>query len=385
MLVEISNTKIPARINRTMNETNNEELKIIEMIRSFKSVFLFVFMTCFAFSGYGQNNDCALKLREAQDNFNLGQIEYVPDLLVECIESGFTREERIQAFKLLINSYLFDDNLALAEQYTLDFLGKYPEYEIVATDPSEFVNLLSEFDNDPRSSVGIGGGMNFSKIRTLEPFGVHSLNGLGEGLEGPGKYRSSGFGFQAGIQYNIYLNPTIEISLEPMIYQGTYEYEYRPFNFAFVEYSEDQIRVDFPVSVLYTYKTNSKLDAFFRLGLKTSYLIIARSDSKRSYENTGTRAFADVTGAEEEITNTRNLNNFWGVFGAGLRYKLPRSYFFLDLRYNLGLVNQVNISSRNNGVNQNAFLYYYLQDDFFMDDFAINIGIAKILYNPKRK
>lgn len=377
--------KKPAGISRILTETNNEELNMRVMINSFGSVFLFVLLALFTLPGFGQNNDCALKLREAQDNFNLGQIEYVPDLLVDCIESGFTREERIQAFKLLINSYLFDDNLALAEQYTLEFLSKYPEYEIVATDPSEFVNLLSEFDNDPRSSIGLGGGINFSKIRTLEPFGVHSLNGLGEGLEGPGKYRSSGFGFQAGIQYNLYLNPTLEISLEPMIYQGTYEYEYRPFDFTFVEYSEDQIRVDFPVSILYTYKTQSKLDAFFRLGVKTSYLIIARSDSKRSYENTGTLAFADVTGAEEEITNTRNLNSVWVVFGAGLRYKLPRSYFFLDLRYNLGLLNQVNTSSRNNGVNQNAFLYYYLQDDFFMDDIAINIGIAKILYKPKRK
>ena len=131
-----------------------------------------------------QEMNCAVNLREAESLFDIGQIEGVPDLLTECLKSGFTREERIQAYKLLINAFIFDDNLEQAENYTLEFLNKYPEYEIVATDPSEFVNLLEEFNNDARASIGLSGGLNFSNVRIIEPFGVNSLVGLDESIAG---------------------------------------------------------------------------------------------------------------------------------------------------------------------------------------------------------
>lgn len=330
-----------------------------------------------------QDKDCAVKLSEAQEQFSLGQIEEVPGLLVNCIKSGFTREERIQAFKLLINSYIFDDNMALAEQYMLDFLKRYPEYEIVATDPSEFVDLYREFDNEPRFSVGVYGGLNLSNVRSFETFGVGSLTGIEDGLNGNGEYKSSGFGYQVGVSYNLNLGSGFEIGIEPMIIQNTYEFESRPFDWAYIEYSEDQLRVDLPVSLIYTLNKENKTVPYFRLGVKTSYLLVAKSDSKRSY--LGTSDFEDVTGSEQEIQDARMLNNYWGVFGGGLRYKIPGAYIFLDVRYNLGLANQVNSNSRNNGLDENVWLYYYLQDDFFLDDLSFSIGISKTFYRPRRK
>lgn len=335
--------------------------------------------------GFSQGRNCAVNLREAQSQFDMGQIEKVPGLLMDCIESGFTRDEKIQAYKLLINSFIYDDNLALAEQYILAFLKNYPEYEVVATDPSEFVNLLNEFNNDPRSSIGIGGGLNISNVRVIEDFGPDALTGLGEGLRGPGVYRSSGFGFQAGMVYNINLTSNLEIGLEPMIIQDIYEYEFRPFDFTHVEYSEDQLRVDLPVTVIYRFDTDLGFDPYLRAGFKTSYLLSAKSDSKRSYLETGSVDLTDVKIPEEEIPDKRMLNNYWAVIGGGIRYKIPSAYIFLDVRYNLGLLNQVNEESRNNGLDENFFLYYYLQDDFYLDDFSISIGIAKTLYRPKRK
>jgi hypothetical protein len=107
-----------------------------------------------------QVNRCALNLIEAQKQFDAGQIEQVPDLLVDCIESGFSTEDRIAAFKLLINSYIFDDYPDLAEQYMLQFRHDYPEYEVRDDDPFEFVNLFEQFDNEPKYSAGFNLGTN---------------------------------------------------------------------------------------------------------------------------------------------------------------------------------------------------------------------------------
>ena len=49
-----------------------------------------------------QQEDCAFKLREAQQLYNEGRIETVPGMLQPCIQRGFTQEERLQAFKLII-------------------------------------------------------------------------------------------------------------------------------------------------------------------------------------------------------------------------------------------------------------------------------------------
>jgi len=332
-----------------------------------------------------QEKNCAVNLQEAQNQFDIGQIEGIPDLLMDCLKSGFTREDRIQAYKVLINAFIFDNNLEQAEIYTLEFLKKYPEYKIVATDPSEFVDLLDQFDNDPRSSVGIGVGMNFSRIRVIEPFGVSSLVGLGKGLEGDGEYSSSGSSFQGGMVYNINIRSNLEVSLEPMLIKNTYEFQHRPYNFAFVEYSEDQLRVDFPVSMIYGFKARGNIEPYVRAGFKTSYLITAKSDSKLTYENTGSVAIEDVTGADLDILSKRKINNYWAILGGGIRVKIPSAYFFVDLRYNLGLGNQVNIESRNNGMDENVWLYDYLDDDLFLDDISLSIGISKTIYNPKRK
>ena len=183
------------------------------MQKLLKLLFSFWFIVLTPSLMLAQEMDCATNLREAQSQFDMGQIEAVPDLLIECLKLGFTPEERIQAYKLLINAFIFDDNFVQAEEYCLEFMKKYPEYEVVATDPSEFVNLLNEFNNDPRSSIGVGGGINFSRFSISEPFGVHSLVGLDDGINGKGKYKSSGSGFQGGIIYNINIGSNLEIGI----------------------------------------------------------------------------------------------------------------------------------------------------------------------------
>ena len=87
--------------------------KYIKILISF---WIIIFVPALLFA----QQDCAVKLKDAQNQFEVGQVQDVPDLLLECLKSGFTREEKIQAYKVLINAYIFDDNMAQAEIYALN-------------------------------------------------------------------------------------------------------------------------------------------------------------------------------------------------------------------------------------------------------------------------
>jgi hypothetical protein len=323
--------------------------------------------------------DCAFNLRNAQELYSAGKIESVPPLLENCLKSGFTRDERIQAYKLIINAYLFDDNTEKAENYMLQFLSMYPDYTTVATDPLEFVNLGKRFDNDPRYSAGVFFGGNTSFIRVGERITAFPMD------NDKGDYSSNGVSIQAGALFTYYLNPSVEVCIEPAFRQSKFGYTVNPFSFTSVSYRETQGVIDLPVTMTYTFKGWGKIMPYARAGFKTSYLMFANSESKRNYLETGGVNLEDISGAANDKMDSRKMNNYWLVGGGGFKFRIPRAYFFVDMRYNLGLANQVNTSSRNNGQDEDLWLFYLLNDDFFMDDFSINIGIAKTFYNPKQK
>ena len=60
-------------------------------------------------------SECVFSLQRAERLYQQGNIEEIPGLLINCIEKGFTRDERLTAYKLLIQSYLYDDQLELAD------------------------------------------------------------------------------------------------------------------------------------------------------------------------------------------------------------------------------------------------------------------------------
>lgn len=324
-----------------------------------------------------QVNICSLRLVEAKEQFNAGQIEEVPDLLKDCLRSGFTREDKIEAYKLMISAYIFDDNPDQAEIYMLEFLNEFPGYEVSQDDLFEFVNLYEQFDNSPRYSIGIQGGTNLSMVRIAEPFGVYDLSDY------QGDYKSAP-GFQFGGSFNFFLNHKLELSIDPMFIYRRFKYELIPFPFTQLDYKEMQGKLDIPFSAIYSL-TNDQISPYLRGGFQTSFLFSAKAESIRSYGNTGGIEFEDIISEQMNISDRRIPFNFGAFLGGGVRYKLPKAYFFADLRYNIGLTRQVNSTSRRNANDDQVWMFYHIQDDFFMHDFSFTIGYAKNFFKPRRK
>lgn len=321
-------------------------------------------------SGYlNAQENCALNLKRAQELFTSGQIETIPSLIEPCILSGFTREEKVLAYKLLINAYVFDDNLENAEVIMNNFLKKYPEYEIISTDPSEFVNLMQQFDNRPRFSIGIIAGGTYSVIRVIEPVNTSPLP------DNYGYYNTSGVGYHAGFALIKNLNSNIELCLEADFKNTVFDHYLDPDGNTSNSYYESQQLINLPFSATYTIG-KGKYKPYARLGFNTGFLISSGAD------------LVTVPGTESpRISNmdNREILNFWGVIGGGVKLKVPKAYIFLDLRYNLGLNNQVNNNGRRNTQSDELMLYQTRDDDFYHDDLNFSIGIVRTIYHPKKK
>jgi hypothetical protein len=324
---------------------------------------------------YAQESSCAVKLREAQELYSAGQIEVVPGLLHSCLVNGFTPEEKVQAYKLLINSYIFDDNLARAEYYMLQFLKNYPEYTVVDTDPYEFVSLLKQFGNSPRGSYGLRLGGNIPFVRVIEPFTVSPTENTSS------EYSFSLPGFHAGFFYNFNLSTRFELGIEPTFSRVTFVNKYEPYPFVLGKSTELQGRISLPVSGLYLFP-GKKVDFYLRGGLNGSYLLYGNREIVRSYQG---NMPPPVKGPSLDLDGERQIFNLWTFFGAGLRYKIPKAYFFLDVRYNYGIFDQVDNSVRRNASSESIWLYYLNQDRFYLDDLNLSFGIAKTIYNPKKR
>jgi predicted RNase H-like HicB family nuclease len=110
-----------------------------------------------------ETGSCAENLKNAQMLFAKGQVEQVPNLCKGCLSSGFTREEALDAYKLLIQTYLLEDRLEQADSLMLAFLKKNPEYEVSPTDHSSFVSLFNNFSSKIvlQTSLHIGSNIPF--------------------------------------------------------------------------------------------------------------------------------------------------------------------------------------------------------------------------------
>ncbi|MGD2036172.1 MAG: hypothetical protein PVF73_14005, partial [Bacteroidales bacterium] len=138
-------------------------------MRIYKFILLLSFVLS-ALPDLSAQKSCLNTLREAKELYEGGLIDEIPELLSGCMESGFTRAQRIEAYKLIILAYLFDDAQFEAEKMMDEFLKKFPEYEVMPNDPVEFVYLLESYKTSSFYSVNLFFGPNFSNARITESY-----------------------------------------------------------------------------------------------------------------------------------------------------------------------------------------------------------------------
>ncbi len=337
------------------------------MIRSASLLLLLVSVSIYSLNA----QDCSVNLRNAESLFNSGRVEEVPVLLESCLKSGFTSAEELSAYKLIIRSYLFDDKADLAEEMMLEFLRKYPEYEVSQTDNSDFIYLLNKFRVKPVIQLGLRGGFNLAYILGKNE---NTVSGVPEGTS----YSNDNVSLSLGgiIRYRI--NEEFEAGLELDYSEVSFSCSEKFLSYALVSYREKQRRLESALNVYYSPWNFSGFIPYFKVGAGLAFNLSTEGVSGfNNYDinNPFERASPDIS-----RTDYREQADILAVAGIGCKYKLPSGYLFVDIDTRLGTVNQ-SIP----GLPSDQELYYFFTDDSFrLNTMRFSLGYIFIIYKPER-
>ncbi len=318
---------------------------------------------------------CTQRLNKAQKVYDAGKITEVESYLKDCIKDGFSKEEKMQALRLLILASLFQDEHDKAEKSLLLLLKEDPEYVLnPAIDPAEFYELYNSYRTLPVINIGIMGGINTTTISEKQSYSV------GSELDNKPQYKGR-FGFQGGIVADILLyrkfqiNTGVLFAVKNFTYKNTLLYD----NVSTLSSKENQMWMDVPLALKYNIG-KGKLKLFVLGG--GSFGLLMSANSKLSRENTGSTVAKE---SSEKFKKIRTPYTYSALLGLGVRYKIGYGYIFLDARYSMGLRNVANAKNRfytENG--DNLFYYGYVSSDFTVNNIAISVGYMKSLYKPKK-
>jgi len=325
-----------------------------------------------------QNTDCEQTLSLAAAEFEAGRFYGLPEILKSCLKSGFSTEQKIRAYLLLTQTYLILDDPAAAENSYLQLLKADPEYVAnPVRDPIDVYYLSKKFTSTAIFNPYFRIGANTSLQRTIYSLGTSSA------IDSVSKDKTYKVGFQigGGVDWNINDRWSVSLgvnysrkNIQSSFFDGNSGYQGR--------FTEKQDWFDIPLFLKYSFIDSGKLRPFAYAGIAANLLIAARLSPEGTDRHAPTEGASQLSQSPDvDIKNMRNFFNSSFVLGGGTKYKVGKNFFYVDLRYMVGLTNV----AKNSGFNPLLVQFQYQSDYFRLDNLSISFGYVKPLYNPRKK
>jgi opacity protein-like surface antigen len=327
-----------------------------------------------------QNDNCEQTLSLAAAEFEAGRFYGLPDMLKSCLKSGFSTEQKIRAYLLLTQAYLILDNPTEAEKSYLQLLKADPEYVAnPVRDPIDVYYLSKKFTTTAIFTPYFRMGVNTSLPRTIYSLGTSSA------VDSLSKNKTYKIGFQigGGVDWNIDDHWSLALGLS---------YSKKNFKSSFFDnsagyqgtFTEKQDWFDIPLYLKYSFRDSGKFRPFAYAGYAANLLIDAKLSPEGSDKDAPTLGATQVSQSPDlSLTGMgmRRIYNSSLVLGGGTKYKVGKNFFFVDLRYMIGLTN----IAKNGEFNPLLVKFQYQSDFFRLDNLSISIGYIKPLYDPRKK
>lgn len=348
------------------------------LIRNHLLLILLVIMPVTGIAQEAEVGSCAEKLQTAQNLFDRGQVEQVAGLLQECLKTGFNREESLTAYKLIIQTYLFEDELEKADSAMLDFLRRNPEYELSETDHSSFVHLFNTFQVKPVVQISVHFGSNL-------PFTSFVVQRSVPGFVAKGEYSAPAFNLYGSVEAKFKMSEKIELNFETGYSQIAFINKEVFTGLGTTTYKETQSRIEVPLSATYNIAKLGKFTPYARLGAGTALLLKSVSTSEFiGFDQNGD----DNTGSDIDRKDSRYTFDIFGQAGAGIKFKTRGGYMFAEARGNFGVFNQTKRSGLpdyTHSSDELANYYKYADDDFNLNAVNFSLGYTQIIYKPSKR
>lgn len=317
-----------------------------------------------------QTDSCATKLKNANTGYDQGDYDGSIKLLQSALsDCKLDKNEKIQANKLLIMSYLKVDNLEAADKTAGEIMKIDPYYkpDKFKDDPKLSV-LFDKYQPTPVLRLGLSVGMNRTSVDVQNTYSIVHNDEESANLA---SYNSK-TGFQLGLsgEYRVFKN--LWVQLEGQFRQSSYEHILDSIEGTTINYSEKLSYFDIPVSVKY-YFMDKTIAPYVEAGATLSFMTTALSTTERD--------------DQKDIVNRTDYRNTYmtGFFGgAGVAYRMKSVSVFAAFRYNYYSDN-VNKEGTRYADQTNVFKYYYIDDDFRMDNWQINLGVNYTLSYKNQK
>lgn len=339
-------------------------------------------LTMYAFSTQAQNktkdsvveNRCIELLRDADKTYEAGRIDAIESMLLPCIQKeGFSKFEKLQAYRLIILSKLFDNRDEEANAYFLQLIKTDPEYQVnPVTDPSEFINLYNSYRTNPIYALGFKVGMNLAKPSSYVPYGVYNTG------ENTGAYRSY-LDVQFGFNADLYLNKKFSVGADLLLSLKKYQYKNTLLGYSELTAKETQMWLELPLVLKYTIG-QKKLRAYLQAGGAVSMILSSNMNIVRKDVNTQSN---QAIGPDINARDLRNMFNYALVGGGGIRYKAGYGYLVLDVKYMYGL-NNISHTADKYSNDELIYKYGYIDNNFTLNTLMFSVGYYKSFYKPKK-
>lgn len=317
--------------------------------------------------------NCVQNLRNARNLYEEGRLNELPDLLTTCIESEFTKEEKVEALRLITLAHLYNENEAEAEASFLKLLQLDPEYEVdPATEPVELVILKDKFDTNPKFSFGVKATQSINFVQVMN-------RDITLANASPGGYAPSlNLSFGAFFQYPFTRNLSANIEIH---YVGRSTSLERPI---FDESTEDveqmisETQQSFEVPLLINYKIPFKLFPLEITGGTTLHFL---QSAALTLEGVGENR------TNQDILPYRNSFNMSGVIGLRSEFKIiGRNYLSAEILYQHKLMNEVNLPAQMDELQLDMQLRNgHSEFDYKSHAILLRIGIRIPYFNPQLK
>jgi len=337
-----------------------------------KRLLLIATIAILGLSALQAQNTCGDQLKVAQRRFDDGLLEDIPQLLATCMKSGFTDEEKTNAYKLLIQTYLFSENQDKADEVMLQFLKEFPSYAIANNDPKEFVNLYSTYRTEPIFKIEFKGNGQLSIPLIIEP------NGVGDLKSKTATYKPTvGFGLE--LNYIDHLYKDFDFSVGASFIFSRLNYSSTPLDFISLTGIYTNIYVGVPFTVRYNFKFKG-FNLFARFGVEPVYLVSSNINLTRK-DNIPSRP--DPISGTEDLTSLHRKLDIRPTIAFGPTFKLWKGQLKVALELKFATISQ--LPKENKYKNQVLFeKYKFVEDNMLFSQSNLSIAYILPIYKPKK-